>query len=264
MIIDAHAHIYPEKIAERAVHGIEQFYDMHVDYDGTVSGLLRAGEEAGVSRFLVQSVATVPEQVRSINNFIAKSVEEYPDKLIGFGALHPDFDDIRGEVARMESLGLRGIKLHPDFQRFDLDDERAFPIYEIAEERGLPILFHIGDARQDFSAPERLLNVVRKFPGLKAIGAHLCGWSMWDKGAELFAHSGVYADCSSSLYAMSPGHAAELIRKIGADRVFWGTDYPMWNAKEEVARFNKLPLTENERENILSRNLLRFLGEIDQ
>ncbi len=263
MIIDAHAHIYPEKIAERAVHGIEQFYDMHVDYDGTVSGLLRAGEEAGVSRFLVQSVATAPEQVRSINNFIAKSVEEYPDKLIGFGALHPDFDDIRGEVARMETLGLRGIKLHPDFQRFDLDDERAFPIYEIAEERGLPILFHIGDARQDFSAPERLLNVVKKFPGLKAIGAHLCGWSMWDRGAELFAHSGVYADCSSSLYAMSPGHAAELIRKIGADRVFWGTDYPMWNAKEEVARFNKLPLTENERENILSRNLLRFLGEID-
>lgn len=263
MIIDAHAHIYPEKIAERAVHGIERFYDMHVDYDGTVSGLLKAGGEAGVSRFLVQSVATVPEQVRSINNFIAKSVEEYPDKLIGFGALHPDFDDIRGEVARMESLGLRGIKLHPDFQRFDLDDERAFPIYEIAEERGLPILFHIGDARQDFSAPERLLNVVKKFPGLKAIGAHLCGWSMWDRGAELFAHSGVYADCSSSLYAMSPGHAAELIRKIGAERVFWGTDYPMWNAKEEVARFNKLPLTENERENILSRNLLRFLGEID-
>ncbi len=262
MIIDAHAHIYPEKIAERAVHGIEQFYDMHVDYDGTVSGLLKAGGEAGVSRFLVQSVATVPEQVRSINNFIAKSVEEHPDKLIGFGALHPDFEDIRGEVTRMESLGLRGIKLHPDFQRFDLDDERAFPIYEIAEERGLPILFHIGDARQDFSAPERLLNVVKKFPGLKAIGAHLCGWSMWDKGAELFAHSGVYADCSSSLYAMSPGHAAELIRKIGTDRVFWGTDYPMWNAKEEVARFNKLPLTENERENILSLNLLRFLGEI--
>ncbi len=262
MIIDAHAHIYPEKIAERAVKGIQDFYNMHVDYNGTVSELISAGEKAGVSRFIVQSVATVPEQVRSINNFIAKSVEEYPDKLIGFGALHPDYEDIRGEVSRMESLGLRGIKLHPDFQRFDLDDERAFPIYEAAEERGLPILFHIGDARQDFSAPERLLNVVKRFPGLKAIGAHLCGWSMWDRGAELFAHSGVYADCSSSLYAMSPEHAAELIRKIGTDRVMWGTDYPMWNAKEEIERFNRLPLTADERDNILSQNALRLLGEI--
>ncbi len=262
MIIDAHAHIYPEKIADRAVKGIEDFYNMHVDYNGTVSQLIKAGGEAGVSRFIVQSVATVPGQVQSINNFIAKCVEEYPDKLIGFGALHPDFENIRGEVSRMESLGLRGIKLHPDFQRFDLDDERAFPIYEIAEERGLPILFHIGDTRQDFSSPERLLNVMKKFPALKAIGAHLCGWSMWDRGAELFAHSGVYADCSSSLYAMSPEHAAELIREIGSDRVMWGTDYPMWNAKEEIARFNKLPLTVEERENILSRNALRLLGEI--
>ncbi len=262
MIIDAHAHIYPEKIAERAVKGIEDFYNMHVDYNGTVSQLIKAGGEAGVSRFIVQSVATVPGQVQSINNFIAKCVEEYPDKLIGFGALHPDFENIRGEVSRMESLGLRGIKLHPDFQRFDLDDERAFPIYEIAEERGLPILFHIGDTRQDFSSPERLLNVMKKFPALKAIGAHLCGWSMWDRGAELFAHSGVYAECSSSLYALSPEPAAELIREIGSDRVMWGTDYPMWNAKEEIGRFNKLPLTAEEREDILSRNALRLLGEI--
>ncbi len=263
MIIDAHAHIYPEKIAERAVKGIEDFYNMHVDYNGTVSELIKAGGEAGVSRFIVQSVATVPGQVQSINNFIAKCVEKYPDKLIGFGALHPDFEDIRGETARMESLGLRGIKLHPDFQRFNLDDERAFPIYEIAEERRLPILFHIGDNRQDFSSPERLLNVVKKFPKLIAIGAHLCGWSMWDKGAELFAHSGVYADCSSTLYAMSPEHAAELIREIGTVRVMWGTDYPMWNAKEEIARFNKLPLTAEEREDILSHNALRLLGEIE-
>lgn len=263
MIIDAHAHIYPEKIAERAVEGIEEFYNIHVELNGTVSMLLAEGEKAGVSRFIVQSVATVPEQVRSINSFIAASVEEHPDKLIGFGTLHPDFEDIRGEVSRMESLGLRGIKLHPDFQRFNLDDERAFCIYEIAEERGLPILFHIGDSRQDFSSPERLLNVVKKFPGLIAIGAHLCGWSMWDRGAELFAHSGVYADCSSSLYAMSPGHAVELIRKIGTNRVLWGTDYPMWKAGDELERFAKLPLTEAERKNILGLNALRLLGETE-
>ena len=146
MIINAHAHIYPDKIADRAVCGIEDFYHINVKYNGTLANLSKDGEEAGVSRFIVQSVATVPEQVNSINNFIASSVAAYPDKLIGLGTMHPDYPDITGEIERMISLGLRGIKIHNDFQHFNLDDERAFPIYEAAEGR-LPILFHMGDTR---------------------------------------------------------------------------------------------------------------------
>lgn len=261
MIIDAHAHIFPDKIAEKAVGGIGGFYGMKVDYDGTLGTLLRESGEAGVDRFIVQSVATVPAQVTAINNFIAASVERYPDKLIGFGALHPDFEDIAGETERIISLGLKGIKLHSDFQQFNIDDERAFPIYEVAEGR-LPILFHVGDNRYDRSSPERLLRVVKRFPKLTVIGAHFAGWSMWDRGVDLFEHSGIYTDCSSSLYAMTPEHAAELIRKIGADRVMWGTDYPMWSAKDELERFAKLPLTDEERRLILSENALRLIGEI--
>lgn len=262
MIIDAHAHIFPDKIAEKASDGISAFYDgMKMDSRGTLGELLKKGSEAGVDRFIVQSVATVPAQVPSINDFIAKSVKEHPDKLTGFGALHPDFEDIYGETERIISLGLRGIKLHSDFQGFDIDDEKAFPIYEAAEGR-LPVLFHVGDNRSDRSSPERLLNVVKRFPKLTVIGAHFAGWSMWDRGAELFDHNGIYTDCSSSLYAMAPEHAAELIRKIGVHRVMWGTDYPMWNAKEELERFAKLPLSDRERELILSENARRLLGEI--
>lgn len=260
MIIDAHAHIYPDKIAEKAIAGIGGFYGMKVDYDGTLGALLREGEAAGVDKFIVQSVATVPEQVLAINNFISGCVEKYPDKLIGFGAMHPDYAGIAEETERIISLGLKGIKLHSDFQGFDIDAEKAFPIYEAAEGR-LPVLFHVGDSRYDRSSPERLMNVVKKFPKLTVIGAHLAGWSMWDRGAELFANSGIYADCSSSLYAMPPEHAAELIRKIGADRVMWGTDYPMWSAKDELERFAKLPLSDEERGLILSGNALRLISE---
>lgn len=263
MIIDTHAHIFPDKIAQKASDGISAFYGgMKVGYDGTLGALIEEGTAAGVDRFIVQSVATVPSQVRAINDFISESVRKYPDKLIGFGALHPDFDDIAGETERIISLGLKGIKLHSDFQQFFVDDEFAYPIYEICADKGLPILFHVGDDRYDFSSPERLLRVVKRFPKLTVIAAHLAGWSMWDRGAELFEHSGVYADCSSSLYAMSPEHAAELIRKIGVDRVMWGTDYPMWGAAEELERFDKLPLSEDEKEMILSKNALRVLGEI--
>ena len=126
MIIDAHAHIFPDKIASRAADGISSFYDIPVRFDGSVGQLLEINRKAGVDRAIVQSVATVPEQVRNINNFISEQVRLHPEQLIGFGALHPDFPDIAGETERIISLGLRGIKLHSDFQRFNIDDPKAF------------------------------------------------------------------------------------------------------------------------------------------
>ena len=170
MIIDAHAHIFPDKVAARAADGISSFYNLKVRFDGTVDSLLKINEEAGIDMAVVQSVATVPEQVHNINSFIAEQVRLHPDKFIGFGALHPDFPDIAGETERIISLGLKGIKLHSDFQKFNIDDPKAFPIYEAAEGR-LPILFHCGDDRYDFSHPRRLYNVMKRFPKLTIIGA---------------------------------------------------------------------------------------------
>lgn len=163
MIIDAHAHIFPDKIAARAADGISQFYGMRVLFDGTVGSLLEINHRAGIDMALVQSVATVPEQVHNINSFIAEQVKLHPREFVGFGALHPDFPGIEAETERIISLGLKGIKLHPDFQQFNIDDEHAFPIYEAAEGR-LLILFHVGDNRYDFSSPKRLYNVMKRFP----------------------------------------------------------------------------------------------------
>ena len=261
MIIDAHAHIFPDKIADRAAEGIGSFYDLKISYNGTLSALMQQGSAAGVDRYIVQSVATVPHQVESINNFIAQSVAQFPEQLVGFGAIHPDYEDIPREVERVISLGLKGLKLHSDFQQFNIDDPKAFPIYEAAQGR-LPILFHVGDPRYDFSSPRRLLNVVERFPKLTVIGAHFAGWSMWELSRELFSGGRIYTDLSSSLYAMEPNYAAELIRTLGSDKVMFGTDYPMWSAKEELERFNALPLTEYEREDILCKNAMRLLGEI--
>lgn len=258
MIIDSHAHIFPEKIAAKASAGIGAFYNMSMSYDGTLRALFEQGSAAGVDKYLVQSVATVPTQVESINNFIAQSVRDYPERLIGFGALHPDYADIAAETERIIALGLKGIKLHSDFQGFSIDDEKAYPIYEAAQGR-LPILFHVGDPRSDRSSPERLLRVVKLFPQLKVIGAHLCGWTCWERGAELFANENVYADCSSTLYALPPEKAAQLIRRIGVEKVFWGTDYPMWSAEEELERLDALPLSDREKELILGGNIVRSL-----
>ncbi len=261
MIIDAHAHIFPEKIAEKAVAGIGKFYgELTMEMDGTIATLLETGEKNGIGKFLVQSVATTAEQVESINNFIAGSTAQYPDKFIGFASLHPDYRDIAGEVERIIGMGLKGIKLHPDFQLFNIDCEKAMPIYEAIEGR-LPVLIHMGDYRYEYSKPHRLAKVMDSFPKLQVIGAHFGGWSEWDSAMSFLAgRENLWVDTSSSLYSMSPERAREVIDAFGVDKVLFGTDYPMWDAEGELRRFMAIPLTDEEREMILCKNAERLLG----
>lgn len=253
MIIDTHAHIFPEKIAEKAVEGIGGFYDLNMSYDGKLSTLLKIGDKAGVDKFVVQSVATTAAQVTAINNFIVESVSKHPDRLIGFATIHPDFDDIPGEIDRAICMGLKGVKIHPDFQHFEIDCEKAYKIYECIEGR-LPILVHTGDYRYEWSRPERMARVIDDFPKLDVIGAHFGGWSVWEHAAEVLSKKRIWVDTSSSLYALSPEKAAELIKAYGVDRVLFGTDFPMWNASDELKMFARIPLTEEEKQQILHKN----------
>lgn len=259
MIIDAHAHIFPNKIAEKAVAGIGKFYpDLAMHLDGTAETLIKTGAESGITKFIVQSVATTHEQVESINNFISRSVKKYPDNFIGFAAMHPDYPDIESEIDRAVSLGLKGVKIHPDFQRFCIDDQKAMKLYEVLEGR-LPILIHTGDSRYQWSKPERLVKILKAFPKLDVIAAHFGGWSEWDDAAAVLGGKRLWVDTSSSLYALSPKRARELINIFGVQNVLFGTDYPMWEAKPELEMLAKIDLTENEREMIFHKNAERLL-----
>ena len=154
--IDAHCHIYPEKIAVPAINSTDNFYDTVSYGKGTVEDLLYQNALSGVDKCIVQSVATTPKQVRSINNFIANEVEMHKESLIGFGTMHPESEDLKGDIEHLLSLGLKGVKLHPDIQRFKLDDYRCLKIYELCEQNNLVLLVHAGDNRYDNSNPNRL------------------------------------------------------------------------------------------------------------
>ena len=250
-IIDAHCHIYPDKIAQKASDHTGDFYSMPSLLDGKTSTLLEYGEKAGIEHFVVQSVATTPSQVSSINNFIANSVCQSNGKFTGLGTLHPDSDDIEADISEIINLGLKGVKLHPDIQQFKIDDYRMLKIYELCEDR-LPILMHTGDSRFDYSNPNRMKPILEIYTKLTVIGAHLGGWSMWDRAVDdLKGYKNFYVDCSSSLYAISPKKATEVIRAYGADRVMFATDYPMWSPKQELERFYALDLSKAEQEQIL-------------
>lgn len=258
-VCDAHAHIFPEKIAEKAVNSIGDFYSLDMFYSsGSPSALLEGGEKINTTHYLVCSVATVPHQVQSINKFILSECEKHPE-FVGFGTLHPDSPDTAQEVEDLIASGIKGIKLHPDFQRFNIDSKKAMKIYEMIEGR-LPVLIHMGDPRYDYSRPHRLENVIKAFPKLKVIAAHLGGYERWEEAITCLYSENVYFDTSSSLAFMSPEFAKELILTYGEDRIFFGTDFPMWDHVSELKRFLNLRLDENTNRKILCGNFKRFFG----
>lgn len=262
VIIDAHCHIYPEKIAARAVKGTDTFYDTVAACLGTAADLVSEGERAGIGHFIVQSVATTPKQVRGINEFIAATVAADPCRMTGLGTLHPDSEDQAGDLRHIAELGLRGVKLHPDIQGFKIDDYRMLKIYELCEREGLPILMHTGDNRYDNSNPNRLIPVMQIFDGLTVVGAHMGGWSIWEEAARVLNElPNLYVDCSSSMPYLTPQTTVKIIRTYGAERVLFGTDYPMWSPITELEAFRALGLTAEEEQRILHDNAVKVFLE---
>lgn len=258
-IIDAHAHIFPQKIAEKATTAIGDFYDIPMNNCGLPENLLEVGAEISVSKYLVCSTATVPQQAQAINNFIAEECEKHPE-FFGFGTLHAEMDGLEEEAGRIAALGLRGIKLHPDFQKFDIDDPRAEKIYQAAKKHDFPVLIHMGDDRYDYSSPKRLAIMADKYPETRFIAAHFGGYRRWEEAGELLRKKNVWFDTSSSLPMISKEEALRLVDCYGADRLFWGTDFPMWSHKKELERFLALGLPEEINRMILSENAKKFFG----
>ncbi len=260
-IINCHCHVYPDKIAQKASNGTGNFYGIDMCYDGKVSTCLEESKKVGVTHSLIFSVATTPHQVPSINRFIAEEVSQYPDIFTGLGTLHPESDDQERDIRELVDLGLKGVKLHPEIQGFSLLDDRCDLIYKLCLKYNLALLLHTGDCRYDYSNPKELSEILERYPDLTVIGAHLGGYTVWEEAVKVLPkYKNLYVDCSSSLMYITPERATELIREYGADRVLWGTDYPMWGFEEEMERFNALSLNEEEKEQILCKNAQKLFG----
>lgn len=259
--IDLHAHIYPDKIALRAAETIGEFYEgTQMHHDGTVSMLLEQMDAAGVDMALVHSVAIAPNRVQTINDYIAGQVAAHPDRFVGYATLHPDMDDPAAEIARTQALGLRGVKMHHDMQRIAMDDPRMDKIYAACE--GVcPLLVHAGDYRFHYDNPCQIADVSRRYPELTLIAAHLGGYSEWENAAACLVDCpNVLVDTSSSFFKLGYEGMRAQIDLFGYDRVMFGTDYPMWNPREELAVLHALDLPQDALEKILYRNAARLLG----
>lgn len=261
MIIDFHAHIYPQKIAEKASAAIGDFYSAAIRYTGLSEELIESGKKIGVEKYIVHSTATKALQVESINNFIIDEVHKH-NEFVGFGTIHPEYENFEPELKRIKNLGLKGIKLHPDFQKFQIDTPAMDGIYQSLSELRMPVLVHAGDIRYDYSGPKRIANVLEKHPNLILIAAHFGGYTEWDKACEYLVGKNVYFDTSSTLWKLPVEKANEMIRQHGVEKFLFGSDFPMWDHEDEMSRFNQLNLSESEKKLILydnAKNLLESL-----
>ena len=259
--IDFHVHVFPDDVAAKAIERFRPLNIFPTLGDGTVAGTLAIMEEAGIDAIVTQPVATSPAQVKSINDW---SVTIRSDRVIPYGAMHPELTDFREEIDRLVDLGFKGIKLQPGWQEFYPDEERVFPLYEALQGR-LAVLFHAGYELNRQLMARGLAHCFRtvhdRFPGLTMILAHMGAYRQWDEVNEHLLGTDIYFDNSYCPDNELPDDEMTLmIRTQGADRIVFGTDFPLRAPGDDAERLARLDLTPDEKEDIAWRNGARLLG----
>lgn len=260
MIIDFHTHFYPEKIAGRALSALTGFPGMAPFTDGTLNGLTASMRNSGIAMSLGLPLANTPDNVHGINRWAA--LHHKPPCLLT-GSIHPDVPEPGKVVRWISSLGLGGLKLHPEYQNFRFSERRLWPVWEACLECDMFVITHAGaDAcfRPPFhSNPAELAELHRNFPELKLALAHLGSWGMWDEVEQHLCGLPVYFDTAFIAGYLPPEQAARIILRHGADKVLFGSDSPWQDQATAVQYIKSLPLPPEAQAQILCRNAMKLL-----
>jgi len=235
--LDIHTHAFHPKIAARVLTQLEDHYGVTPVGTGLTTDLLARLDAAGIERGAVLCAATSPAQVIPANNWAIELSRTEP-RLIPFGTIHPGFAAFEAELVRLERAGIKGIKLHADFQGFRLDDPALFPILECMNGRFV-VLFHVGDRLPPHlnpSCPAKLAILRQKFPKLAMIAAHLGGYLHWEQALQYLAGTNVYLDTSSCLPFIDETLLRAILDRHPPERVFFGSDYPLFDPGAELER----------------------------
>ena len=263
MVIDFHTHCFTDSIAKRAIDSLyEACGGLYKPCsDGTVKGLINNMDKWGVDISVVQPVLTKPSQVKTVNEWAAKIQN---DRIISFGGFHPGTDDYKRDIDFICSLGLKGIKMHCEYQQFTIDSPEMLKIYDYAFSKGLIIIHHAGFdpafPPPYHSSPRQFLNIAKELKGGILVAAHLGGQKQWDEVYEFLAGTDVYLDTSMGFQYYSKEQFLKIVDKHGAEKIMFGSDSPWSRANEELEAFNSLELDAMSKELILSGNAKRLLN----
>lgn len=259
MIIDAHTHVWPDKIAPLALGG-NRVPGLEARGDGTVAGLTDDMARSGVDISCCLAIANEARHVDSVNRFAAGLADRTH---IPFGTVHVGLS-VEENLASLQRHGITAVKIHPLFQRFALNDRRLWEIFE-AFGSDYAVITHVGEGGDDFtnslSSPAMIRDIAREFPDLRLMACHFGGYKILDDAEEMLAGADVVLETSwpPSLSTLRPERVRKLIRKHGAERIVFGSDWPMTSPAEEIRAIEALGLSDDETKLVLGGTLARVL-----
>lgn len=265
MIIDFHTHAFPDVLAQKAIPVLEKNGSIKALHNGTVSGLVATMDRDGIDKAVVLSIATKPSQENSVNTF-AISLLENP-RIIPFGSVYPGSDTWEFQLEGLKSAGIRGIKLHPEYQGFDLDCEDALRVYDKCGKIGLIVSFHSGeDAAYEppvHTGARRINKVCEMFPKTVFVAAHMGGYNMWDDSAEnIKPFDNLYLDTSMTQTEakIDIETAKKILKKHGPEHLLLGSDSPWEKQSDSVNAVLKLGLSSSDAKLVLGESANRLLN----
>ena len=261
MIIDFHTHAFPDSLAEKAIIALEAGCNCKAFHNGKVSSLLKSMDEAGIDKAVICSIATKPAQFEPILEWSKNIVS---DRIIPLLSVHPDDERALEKIKIVHEEGFKGIKLHPYYQKFVLDEERMFKFYEEVAKYDLLLVSHTGFdiafPKDRIADPVRIVNVYKKIPELKLISTHLGSWEDWQEVEKHILGKNIYVETSFAFELIDKETALRILNNHPADYLIFGTDSPWTDQKKELSMLRSLNLDKTLEDKILYKNALTLLG----
>lgn len=262
MYIDFHIHAYADEIAERALKKLKETAEVDAFTDGTVQNTRKKLEQWGIAKGVLLPVATKPTQQSTINSW---AIENNFGNIVSFGTVHPYSDSIEYELERIAAAGLKGIKLHPDYQDCFMCDEHMQAIYKKCGELGLIIVLHMGydpvSPKTRHAMPSDLAEMAEKYPHVTFVGAHMGGMNNWEsvlyylKGAP-----NVYIDTAFIAPFMSDEMLCRMVNEYGEDKILLASDLPWSIPTDEIKMIQRAVKSKTAKEKIYYKNAAALLG----
>ncbi|MGN0383407.1 MAG: amidohydrolase family protein [Eubacterium sp.] len=261
MIIDFHAHTFPDHMAERVLDQLSKTCNSKPHTNGTVSDLKKSMKENGIDYTVMMPIATKPTQVIKQNDIA--SAYTGADGLFSFGTMNPEFEDYKEELKRIKKLGIKGIKLHHDYMNFYMDDLRSIEIIREAFNQGLMVLVHAGmdplSPDNQHCTPEMIAKVLPELGRGTLIAAHYGGLKNIDSVLKYLVGKDIVIDTSM-------GHAyndMKLLQKVlnehDSDKIIFGSDSP-WEDQGKGLQILKEMVSNEMFNKITCDNPSRLLG----
>ena len=278
MIIDFHTHVLPPRIKESRSHYVDtdpafaQIYSGEKVKIATAEDLIESMDRDGVDVSVIVNYGwSTHELCVETNDYILESITRYPGRLIGFCAVSSYVDDASlNEIERCVRAGAKGVgELRPDTQSTDFTRKEAMePFVGMLRKHGLILLTHASEPvghiypGKGKATPDMLYPFIANFPDLPVVCAH------WGGGLPFYnlmpevrgAMENVYYDTAASPFLYRPEIYRLVTQLVGADRVLFGSDYPVLPASRLLKEIDTVGLPEEDRMEILSGNARRLLG----